>query len=271
MDLNRKSFSSTRRNSFITKEIISRLRRSFNGIESKSIVRKFSSRTKTTNEVAECFQRNNRFLVVYFSSEFKQSARELSSDLNSRMTEEKIRRFLNRILLDQSPAKAPTIIHRSTSFFERSNPNKNAPVHIRTHEKHPKLRPQSLFITPNVLNDSSALSKLDNQRTVNFDRKYDSSSSTIDDADSTIVSLSASSLIVQQRKRSILHNSYPSLIRIGNHCNESGQELDQISNLTSKMFGSDDDEEDRRNDLRNISSTTSSSILSSTNDKFLQT
>lgn len=188
-----------------------------------------------------------------------------------------MKRFLHQILLDKNESKPSTTIHRSTSFFEQSNPPpKTAPVRIRTHEKNSKLRPQSLFITPNILNDSHALSKLDNHQTVNFDRKS-SSSSTIDDADSTILSLSSSSLLIQQRKRSIFHHSYPSLIRMNrtgnNNYNESGQELDQISNLTSKIFGSDVDEEDLRNDLRNISSTTitSSSNLSSTNDKFLQT
>lgn len=164
------------------------------------------------------------------------------------MTEEKMKRFLHSILLDT----------------KRSNPTQISPIRIRTREKSPRLRPQSLFVIPNVLNDTNALSRLENHRTVNS-----SSSSTIDDADSTIISFPSTPFLAQQRKRSMLHNSFPSLIRTGNYFNESGQELDQISDLTSKMFDSDD-EEDLRKDLIDFS-TTSSSIISLPKDKYLQT
>lgn len=166
------------------------------------------------------------------------------------MTDEKIHRFLSSILLDIQP----------TISFD--------PVRIRTRDKSPKLRPQSLFITPNVLNDSNALSKLENHRLGN---SCSSSSSTIDDADSTIVSFPSTALLAQQRKRSMLFNSFPSLIRTNNYFNESGHELDQISDLTSKMFGSDDDEEDLRKDLIHFSTSSSSSTISLSKNKFLST
>jgi hypothetical protein len=134
-----------------------------------------------------------------------------------------------------------------------------------------KIRPKSLFVTPTILNDSKALSKFQDNRSPTIDITY-ASSSTIDDADSTLTSSSSTSLHYQQRKRNTLYNSLPSLIlpttvditktTIDNqqtYNNESSLELDQISDLTSKMFSSGDEEDVPISDTS--TSTSSSSVI----------
>jgi hypothetical protein len=138
-----------------------------------------------------------------------------------------------------------------------------------------KLRPKSLFVTPTVLNDATALSKLQQHRSPMLDSFTFSpcSSSTICDAESLLTTSTSSSssssstlLCQQQGKRLTLYNSLPTLnlplvtettatigtqATLSHHhacfdgnANESAAELDQISDLTSKMFSSEDDEDD---------------------------
>ena len=135
-----------------------------------------------------------------------------------------------------------------------------------------KLRPKSLFVIPTILNDSKALSKFQDNRNPTIDVTH-CSSSTIDDADSTLTSSSSTSLHYQQEKRNNLYNSLPSLtvppttVHIikttpnnqQTYNSESSSELDQISDLTSKMFGSGDEEDVPISDSN--TSTSSSSII----------
>lgn len=131
-----------------------------------------------------------------------------------------------------------------------------------------KLRPKSLFVTPTVLNDAAALSKLQHHRspTHEIGTHTPSSSSTICDAESILTS-SSSSLPDAQRRRMPLYNSLPSLnapqpvettarehqpafssdmtnSNNNNNNNESGPELDPISDFTSKMFSSGEEEDE---------------------------
>lgn len=136
-----------------------------------------------------------------------------------------------------------------------------------------KFRPKSLFVTPTILNDSNVLSRFRNHRDPTVDiTQY--SSSTIDDADSTLTSSSSSiSLCYPQRKRSNLYNSLPTLTQSSNvdlpktsksrqiYNNESGPELDEISNLTSKLFSSEDEADIP---IRDVNVSTSSSSTPST-------
>ncbi|CAF3589766.1 unnamed protein product, partial [Rotaria sp. Silwood2] len=146
-----------------------------------------------------------------------------------------------------------------------------------------KLRPKSLFVTPTVLNDATALSKLQQNRSPTFDITTHTpcSSSTIYDAESILTSSSLSTpLIHQQRKRMTLYNSLPTLNVpqtndmittttvaaaaarnqqcSNNNNNESGPEFDQISDLTSKMFSSE--EEDDEDVGLGVSGTSTSSL-----------
>lgn len=154
-----------------------------------------------------------------------------------------------------------------------------------------KLRPKSLFVTPTVLNDATALSKLQQNRSPTYDITIHTpcSSSTICDAESILTSSSSSTpLNHQQRKRTPLYNSLPTLNvpqttdittgntttvghnqqffddnNLNNNNNESGPELDQISDLTSKMFSSEEEvEEDDDEDVGLGVSGTSNSSLS---------
>jgi hypothetical protein len=162
----------------------------------------------------------------------------------------------------------PINVNSPSYFFETPHkpevlPSSNQSVKTRTYVSpnliNNKHRLKSLFITPKILNDSNAFSKLHNKPNTNFDITY-CSSSTIDDADSTMTSSSSQ----QQEYRKLNPNSpisnktkqYQQIYR-----NESGPELDQISDLTSKMFGSGD-EDDLPNGNMNISTSSSSSIPS---------
>ena len=145
-------------------------------------------------------------------------------------------------------------------------------------------------MTPTVLNDAAALSKLQQNRSPTFDKTdlTPCSSSTICDAESILTSSSSStSLCRQQRKRTTLYNSLPTLNvpqsvdvsmttaithnqqyfdnsddnNLNN--NESGPELEQISDLTSKMFSSEDEvEEDVGLGVSGTSTSSSSTIPS---------
>jgi len=175
----------------------------------------------------------------------------------------------------------PTAVNPSSFLFETPQKAEVAPIvqptttrpHASPNPSINKLRPKSLFITPNVLNDSKALSKFQNNRNPINDVTH-CSSSTIDDADSTLTSSSSTSLYYQHQKRTNLYNSLPSLTVPTNiditkiitttenqhiYNNESSPELDQISNLTSKMFSSGD-EEDLLNGDSNTSTSSSSTI-----------
>ncbi|CAF0899800.1 unnamed protein product [Rotaria sordida] len=227
-------------------------------------------------------------------NDLKQSAQHLLHDRDKRLMEDKIKRFLNHIILDQQYSGiSPSTYHQthitptktvlsgvnSSSFFFET-PHKAAvpppppqPATIRTCTTPitvtNKLRPKSLFVTPTVLNDATALSKLQQNRSPTFDittTHTPCSSSTICDAESILTSSSSSSipLIHQQRKRMTLHNSLPTLnvpqtndmttttttaarnqqCFNNNNNNESGPELDQISDLTSKMFSSEEEEDE---------------------------
>lgn len=135
-----------------------------------------------------------------------------------------------------------------------------------------KLRPKSLFVAPTILNDTRILSKFQDNRTPTIDITH-CSSSTIDDADSTLTSSSSKSLYYQPRKHTTIYNSLSSLTNPTTtditktteynqiYHNESGPELDQISNLTSKIFSSGDEEDIPIVDI-NISTTSSSTIPS---------
>ena len=175
-----------------------------------------------------------------------------------------------------TPTKTiPSAVNSSSFFFE--TPHKAAPVPqpITTRTRASpvaaanKLRPKSLFVTPTVLNDATALSKLQQNRSPTYDVTIHTpgSSSTIYDAESILTSSSSSSssstpLSQQQRKRTTLYNSLPTLnvpqpvdstmtttATRNEQCsnphrhNESGPELDQISDLTSKMFSSGEEED----------------------------
>jgi hypothetical protein len=184
----------------------------------------------------------------------------------------------------QTPTKAtsstvnPSIFRFETPYKQSATPvpqpttsrSRISPVPVTN-----KLRPKSLFVTPTVLNDSKAIFKFqENQSPTRIDITS-CSSSTIDDADSILTSSSSSStsLYYQQRKRSTLYNSLSSLTvpktmdltkltrnqQVYN--NESGAELDQISDLTSKMFSSGEEEDVAINDV-NTSTSSSSTIPS---------
>jgi hypothetical protein len=220
----------------------------------------------------------------FLFSDLKQSAQHLLHDFDKRSSEDKLKRFLNNIIFDQqysgiapntfhqthiTPTKPVSSTYNSSSvFFE--TPHKPAappPLQPATIRSRPspvvatnKLRPKSLFVTPTVLNDATALSKLQQNRSPTFDITTHSpcSSSTIYDAESILTSSSSSStpLHHQPRKRMPLYNSLPALnvpqttdttTTRNQQCfnnNESGPELDQISDLTSKMFSSEEEEED---------------------------
>ncbi|CAF0987404.1 unnamed protein product [Adineta ricciae] len=226
-------------------------------------------------------------------SDLKQSAKCLLFDLDKRATEEKVKRFLNNIVIGHqhpgistshstfhqthiTPTKTnPSVVNSCSFLFE--TPHKAAappPTQPATNRAHVspiaptnKLRPKSLFVTPTVLNDAAALSKLQQNRspTCDITTHTPSSSSTICDAESI---LTTSSSLQQQKKRTTLYNSLPSLnvpqtndtigdthdaqgfnedrtnTNNNNNNNESGPELDQISDLTSKMFSSGEEEEE---------------------------
>ncbi|CAF1275535.1 unnamed protein product [Adineta ricciae] len=222
----------------------------------------------------------------------KQSAQCLLHDVNNRSVEDKMRQFLNNILHDQHEAKiSPSTVHQihvtplksvnssPLYFTSPQKPNvilRSSQPPIAAHRTHVsstkttnKFRPKSLFVTPTILNDSNVLSKFRDHRDPTVDiTQY--SSSTIDDADSTLTSSSSSiSLCYPQRKRNNLYNSLPSLNHSSNiNCpkitkyrenynNESDPELDEISNLTSKLFSSEDQMDIPIHDV-NISTSSSS-------------
>lgn len=142
-----------------------------------------------------------------------------------------------------------------------------------------KFRQKSLFVSPIILNDSNLLSQIQYNRNpiVNVLR---CSSSTIDDADSILLSSSSTQLSYQERKHNTLYKSLP-ILPTFNHADlgnttlqmdkkqysndESGPELDQISDLTSKMFSSNDEEDFLIVD--NSTSTSSSITISSDAEK----
>ncbi len=190
-----------------------------------------------------------------------------------------------------TPTKTiPSAVNSSSFFFE--TPHKAVgpvvqPITTRTRVSPVvatnKLRPKSLFVTPTVLNDATALSKLQKNRSSTYDitSHTPSSSSTIFDAESILTSSSSSSsstpLYHQQRKRMTLYNSLPTLnvpqtidliTTTTTHDqeffnnNESGPELDQISDLTSKMFSSEEEEEDVGLGVSGTSTSSSTTILS---------
>ena len=155
-----------------------------------------------------------------------------------------------------------------------------------------KLRPKSLFVTPTVLNDANALSKLQANQSPTYDLTLHtpSSSSTIYDAESILTTSSSSSSVSssfshQQNKRMTLYNSLPTLQTIdsnlaqrnqqcfenfNNNNNESGPELDQISDLTSKMFSSGEEEEEEDVGLGVSGTSSSSSTIPTDAERLMQ-
>ncbi|CAF0997465.1 unnamed protein product [Adineta ricciae] len=226
----------------------------------------------------------------------KQSAQCLLHDVNNRSVEDKTRQFLSNILHDQHEAKiSPSTVHQihvtplkpvNSSPLYFTSPQKpnviftSSQQPIAAHRTHVsptkttnRFRPKSLFVTPTILNDSNVLSKFRDHRDPTVDiTQY--SSSTIDDADSTLTSSSSSiSLCYPQRKRKNLYNSLPTLTQSSsincpktakyreNYNNESDPELDEISNLTSKLFSSEDHVDIP---IRDVNISTSSSSTPST-------
>ncbi|CAF0932852.1 unnamed protein product [Rotaria sp. Silwood1] len=231
-------------------------------------------------------QKQQLLLYKQQFNDLKQSAQHLLHDIDKRSMEDKIKRFLNHIILDQqysgipsstyhqthiTPTKTVPSGSNSSSFFFETPHKAAAPPPPATTQTRAtpitvtnKLRPKSLFVTPTVLNDATALSKLQQNRSPTFDITTHTpcSSSTIYDAESILTSSSSStSLIHQQRKRMTLYNSLPTLNVpqtndmttttaarnqqcFNNNNNESGPELDQISDLTSKMFSSEEEEDE---------------------------
>ncbi|CAF3939774.1 unnamed protein product [Rotaria magnacalcarata] len=268
-----------------------------------------------TLELSYGEQKQQLILYKQQFNDLKQSAQHLLHDLDKKSTvDDKVKRFLNHIILDQqhfgipsstynqthiTPTKAvPLIANSSVGFLETPHkapvPPPPPPDTTRAHAAlitvTNKLRPKSLFVTPTVLNDATALSKLRQNRSSTFDLTSHTpcSSSTICDAESILTSSSPStSPIYQQRKRVTLYNSLPSLnvpqtmdvttttkatavaAARNQQCfddnnlnnNESGPELDQISDLTSKMFSSEDEEDHDDEDAGlGISGTSTSSL-----------
>ncbi|CAM4927822.1 unnamed protein product [Rotaria socialis] len=288
------------------------------------------------DDLATLFNRNHTLELSYgeqkqqiilYKQQFndlKQSAQHLLHDLDKKsIVEDKVKRFLNHIILDQqhsglpsstynqthiTPRKAvPSIVNSSVCFLETPHkapvPPPPSPGTTRAHATlitvTDKLRPKSLFVTPTVLNDATALSKLRQNQSPTFDLTNHTpcSSSTICDAESILTSSSPStSLIYQQRKQVTLYNSLPSLnvpqtidvatttkatvvvaAARNQQCfddnnlnnNESGPELDQISDLTSKMFSSEDEDEEDHDDEDaglGISETSASSLSTTPSD-----
>ncbi|UJR16476.1 hypothetical protein I4U23_003379 [Adineta vaga] len=261
-------------------------------------------------------------------SDLKQSAKYLLFDLDKRSSEETIKRFLNNIIVDQqyqgvstshttfhqthiTPTKTnPSVVNSCSFFFETPHKAAGPPppsqpattcAHVSPIVPTNKLRPKSLFVTPTVLNDAAALSKLQHNRspTCDITTHSPSSSSTICDAESISTS---SSLQHQQRKRMTLYNSLPSLNvpqtidmtgtttrdqqsfnddhtntnnnnNNNNVNNESGPELDQISDLTSKMFSSGEEEVEEDEDVGlgvSDTSTSESSTIPSEAERLIQ-
>ncbi len=183
-------------------------------------------------------------------------------------------------------------VNSSTFFFE--TPHKAAPAPqpttIRARASPVvatnKLRPKSLFVTPTVLNDATALSKLQQNQSPTYDITIHTpcSASTIYDAESILTSSSSSStpLYQQQGKRMTLYNSLPTLnvpqtvdmtAPRNQQCfnnNESGPELDPISDLTSKMFSSGEEGEEDVGLGISGTSTSSTSTMPSDAERLMQ-
>ena len=118
-----------------------------------------------------------------------------------------------------------------------------------------KTRAQSLLMIPTVLNNSQATRDVDAELNAPL-RLLSCSSSTIDDADSDLTSLSHAPAIVHHPRHrcSSFHHSYPMLNlpssnpmrqeenpELSSSNDHSDGELKQISDLTSKLFGSSED------------------------------
>ncbi|CAF0716854.1 unnamed protein product [Adineta steineri] len=236
------------------------------------------------NHFLESDLREEKKQIFIYEQQFKnlkQTAQYLLYDLDNRSFEEKIKQFLNNILNDKYHERINTSsyhhhqahmtptrsVDSSSLFFE--TPHKS--TQPTTYRREKKFRPKSLFITPTILNDSKILSKFRDHRSPTIDITQ-CSSSTIDDADSTLTSSSSESLHYQQRKRNTLYNSLPLLNQppnidmtrfnqMYNNNNESSPEFDEISNLTSKIFSSENDDDIPIRDI-NISTTSSSTMTS---------
>lgn len=271
---------------------------------------KFSS----TNNNSSSFDDRNEslFILTSFFSDLQQSAQHLLHDLDKRLIEEKIKRFLSQLVDSHSNFSSNNYQSHTTPtksnpsyFFETPHKATGPPSSIppATSRSRPtplttstKLRPKSLFVTPTILNDATALSKLQQSRNPDPMTLSPSSSSTICDAESILTSSSSSTSLSQQQqmKRMTFYTSLPTLNHLTNiemitnenenqlrhrstcfhpNHNESGPEFDLISDLTSKMFSSDDDEEDVEED-RGIgdseTSTSTSSALPSDAERLIQ-
>ncbi|CAF3483817.1 unnamed protein product [Rotaria sp. Silwood1] len=203
----------------------------------------------------------------------KQSAQNLLHDNNDQSMQENIKQFLNNILIDhhyygvsknsfhQTPAKSTSVAAKPSSIlFEIPHKVGTIPPpqpatcdsHVSPIVTVNKHQPKLIFVTPTVLNDSNIVSKFQYNRNPRIDITH-CSSSTIDDADSILIS---STLSYEQRNFTTLYNSLPVLpLRTTNdvrkmtttigkqpiYNNESSPELDQISDLTSKIFSSEDE------------------------------
>ena len=246
------------------------------------------------------------FLLICFFSDLQQSAQHLLHDLDKRLIEEKIKRFLSQLVDPHSNFSSNNYQSHTTPtksnpsyFFETPHKATGPPSTIppATSRSRPtplttstKLRPKSLFVTPTILNDATALSKLQQSRNPDPITLSPSSSSTICDAESILTSSSSStSLSQQQMKRTTLYTSLPTLNHLTNiemitnenqlrhrstcfhpNPNESGPELDLISDLTSKMFSSDDDEDVEEDRGIGDSETSTSSGLPSDAERLIQ-
>ncbi|CAF1585382.1 unnamed protein product [Rotaria magnacalcarata] len=224
----------------------------------------------------------NQQLLLYEQqiNNLKQSATNLLHDLNNHSIEDEVKRFLNNIQIDQkygviknsfqetqitSTKSASSVFKPASILFEIPPTVANRPpIQSSTFQSYSSpigstnnVQEKSLFVNPAILNDSNVLSKFQYSRSSNTNTTC-CLSSTIDDADSILLSSSSSLLSYEQRKRNTFYHSLPILPiptniditktpkqihkqHISN--DDSGPDFDQISDLTSKMFNSEDEED----------------------------
>ncbi|CAF3736537.1 unnamed protein product [Rotaria socialis] len=223
----------------------------------------------------------NQQLLLYEHqiNNLKQSAKNLLHDLNNHSIEDQVQPFLNNIQIDQkydgviknsfqetqitSTKSASSVFKPASILFEIPPTVANrSPFQSSTFQSYSlpigstnNARETSLFVNPPILNDSNVLSKFQYNKSPNTNTAC-CSSSTIDDADSILVSSFSTLLSYDQRKRNTFCHSLP-LLPIPTNIDitktpkqihrqhisndDSDPDFDQISDLTSKMFNSEDE------------------------------
>ena len=243
------------------------------------------SAPRSLRELLEGIRRGSFLFHFFCKSNFEKNNHRSSSLFNSSFHP-----------THTTPTRAnSSAVHSSSFLFETPHKASAPPVpssQIATSRARPcptvattKLRPKSLFVTPTVLNDTDALSRLRQNQSPTYDLSMHtpSSSSTICDAESILTTSSSSStpsttpLYQKHGKRMTFHHSLPALNlpqTIGEatitaaqrqdafNNDESGPELDQISDLTSKMFSSEEEDDDVGIGISDDSITSSSTVPS---------